>query len=76
MSLFYTLPEVEAFSLPTLVEQKSRDGYVQFRMARIADCLKALTAPPLTDQERAEHASKVAAVRFADEFKRKDLLSQ
>lgn len=75
MTLFFHLPEPEACSGPSVLEHACSDGRVQNRMARIADCLKALTAPPLTDQERAEHASKVAAVRFADEFKRRDLLS-
>lgn len=45
------------------------------RMDWIARCLEALKAPPLTADELAEKASKVAAVRFADEWKRRDLLS-
>lgn len=45
------------------------------RMDWIARCLEALKAPPLTDEEKAEKASKVAAVRYRDELNERDLLS-
>ena len=76
MSLFFVLPESQAFKPAPVHQHMSCDGYVDRRMQRIGQCLEALKAPPLTDQERAEHASKVAAVRYRDEMNQKDLLSQ
>ena len=76
MALYFSLPESEAFNPPPVAEHACSEGRVQGRMARIAECLKAPTDPPLTEDELAEKASKVTAVRYRDELNSRDLLSK
>lgn len=76
MTLFFNLPESPTCSGACVADHTSSERYVNRRMGWVAACLDALKSPPMTQDERADHASKVAAVRFKDECKRRDLLSQ